>query len=138
MADAMVLNAQPVFLTSLTTAIGFLTLNFSDSPPFRLMGNLTAFGVGAAWLYSMTVLPAVLAVTSGRVPAQDRPGLVQRGVECLAHIVTSNSRQILVGLVACPFPAWHNENILRTPFENLAVDRRPPRPLHDRKDRRVG
>jgi predicted RND superfamily exporter protein len=98
--EAMMVNGQPVFLTSLTTAIGFLTLNFSDSPPFRLMGNLTAFGVGAAWLYSMTVLPAVLAMTSGRVPAQDRPGLVQRGVECLAHIVTSNSRQILVGSVA--------------------------------------
>jgi predicted RND superfamily exporter protein len=50
--EAMMVNGQPVFLTSLTTAIGFLTLNFSDSPPFRLLGNLTAFGVGAAWLYS--------------------------------------------------------------------------------------
>jgi predicted RND superfamily exporter protein len=98
--DAMVINGQPVFLTSLTTAIGFLTLNFSDSPPFRLLGNLTAFGVGAAWLYSMTVLPAVLSMTSGRVPAQDRPGLLQQGVECLALVVTSRSRPILVGAVA--------------------------------------
>jgi predicted RND superfamily exporter protein len=97
---AMGLNAQPVFLTSITTAIGFLTLNFSDSPPFRLLGNLTAFGVGAAWLYSMTVLPAVLAMTSGRVPAGGRMGLMERAVDCVAQVVTSRSRQILIGSLA--------------------------------------
>ncbi len=98
--EAMVVNAQPVFLTSITTAIGFLTLNFGDSPPFRLLGNLTAFGVGAAWLYSMTVLPAVLAMAGDRVPAQDKPGLMRRGVECLALMVTSHPRQILIGSTA--------------------------------------
>ena len=98
--EAMVINAQPVFLTSLTTAIGFLTLNFGDSPPFRLLGNLTAFGVGAAWLYSMTVLPAVLAMTSGRVPAQDKRSVMQRAVDCIAQVVTEKSRQILVGSIA--------------------------------------
>ncbi|MGI9627747.1 MAG: efflux RND transporter permease subunit [Longimicrobiales bacterium] len=98
--EAMVINAQPVFLTSLTTAIGFLTLNFGDSPPFRLLGNLTAFGVGAAWFYSMTVLPAVLAMTRGRVPVQDERSVMSRAVECISHVVTQNSRQVLVGSVA--------------------------------------
>ncbi len=98
--EAMTLNGQPVFLTSFTTAIGFLTLNFSDSPPFRLLGNLTAFGVGAAWLYSMTVLPAVLAMTSGRVPSLEKAGFTQRAVECVSQVVTSHSRQILIGSAA--------------------------------------
>ena len=53
-------NLQPVTLTSLTTAIGFTSMNFSDAPPFRDLGNITAMGVLAAWVYSLTLLPALL------------------------------------------------------------------------------
>ena len=55
-------NAYPVFLTTLTTVIGFLSLNASDSPPFRVLGNLVAFGVSCAFVYSMLLLPAVLSI----------------------------------------------------------------------------
>ena len=95
--EAMTVNAQPVFLTTITTAIGFLTLNFSDSPPFRLLGNVTAFGVAVAWVYAMTVLPAVLAMTSGRVSEPAGGGLMQKAVDCIASVVTSRVRPILVG-----------------------------------------
>ena len=73
-------NAWPVFLTSATTAGGFLTLNSSDSPPFHVLGNLVAFGVLCAFLYSMTLLPALLSVLplrARRIPA-DRPGFFDR------------------------------------------------------------
>ena len=55
-------NAWPVFLTTATTMIGFLSLNASDSPPFRILGNLVAFGMLSAFVYSMTLLPALLSV----------------------------------------------------------------------------
>ncbi len=55
-------NTEPVFLTSLTTLIGFLSLNFSDAPPFRDLGNISAMGVFAAWGFSMTVLPALVSM----------------------------------------------------------------------------
>ncbi|MXZ82077.1 MAG: MMPL family transporter [Gammaproteobacteria bacterium] len=55
-------NAWPVFLSSLTTGIGFLTLNASEAPPFRDLGNLVAFGVLCAFVFSMTLLPAVLSI----------------------------------------------------------------------------
>ena len=55
-------NATPVFLTSLTTIIGFLSLNASDSPPFHLLGNLVAFGVFCAFCFCMALLPAVLSL----------------------------------------------------------------------------
>lgn len=55
-------NIWPVFLTSLTTAIGFLSLNFSDMPPFRIMGNIVAFGAMCAFVYSVTLLPAFLSL----------------------------------------------------------------------------
>ncbi len=60
-------NAWPVFLTTATTIIGFLSMNASDSPPFRVLGNLVAFGVFCAYVYSMTLLPALLLVLPLRV-----------------------------------------------------------------------
>ena len=62
------INVWPVFLTSLTTAIGFLSLNFADMPPFRVMGNMVAFGALCAFVYSVTLLPAFLSVVPMRVP----------------------------------------------------------------------
>ncbi len=60
--ESLRVNFQPVFLTSLTTAIGFLSMNFSDAPPFRHLGNVVAVGVIAAWFFSIAFLPALLAV----------------------------------------------------------------------------
>lgn len=62
MKQALDLNLQPVFLTSLTTAIGFLSLNFSDSPLFQALGNIAAVGVMTAWLFSILLLPALTIV----------------------------------------------------------------------------
>ena len=67
-------NAWPVFLTTATTMIGFLSMNASDSPPFRILGNLVAFGVLCAYVYSMTLLPALLSV----MPLRARPGRAGR------------------------------------------------------------
>ncbi|MDD7887166.1 RND family transporter [Flavivirga sp. 57AJ16] len=60
--EAIRLNFMPVFITSLTTVIGFLTMNFGDVPPFWDLGNITAFGMAMAFLYSTTTLPALMAV----------------------------------------------------------------------------
>ncbi len=68
--ESLRINAWPVFLTTLTTAVGFLSLNFSESPSFRSLGNLTAFGAMCSLIFSMTVLPALLSVTPIRAPAK--------------------------------------------------------------------
>ena len=60
-------NTWPVFLTSITTAIGFLSLNFADMPPFQVMGNIVAFGALCAFVYSVTLLPAFLSIVPLRV-----------------------------------------------------------------------
>ncbi len=67
-------NIWPVFLTSLTTAIGFLSLNTSDSPPFQELGNLVAFGVLCVFFYSMTLLPALLSILPLRAPRRRNEG----------------------------------------------------------------
>ena len=47
--ESLRINGQPVFLTSLTTMIGFLSMNFSEVPPLNDLGNISATGVGLAW-----------------------------------------------------------------------------------------
>ena len=77
-------NMHPVCLTSITTAIAFLSLNASDSPPFHVLGNLVAFGVMCALLYSVTLLPALLSILplrarqSSEDPSEAPPGLFDR------------------------------------------------------------
>ena len=65
--ESLRLNLQTVFLTSLTTVIGFLSMNFRDVPPLRDLGNITAMGVTIAFLFSITLLPATMAVFPVRV-----------------------------------------------------------------------
>ena len=66
-AESVRVNAFPVFLASLTTVIGFLSLNASDSPPFHTLGNYVAFGVACTFVYSMSLLPSLLAILPLRV-----------------------------------------------------------------------
>jgi hypothetical protein len=61
-AESLRVNLWPIFLTSATTAVGFLSMNASVSPPLRDLGNITAIGVTAAFIYSVTLLPALLYV----------------------------------------------------------------------------
>lgn len=72
MTHSLKINLQPVFLTSLTTAIGFLTMNFSDVPPFGDLGNIVAIGVLMAFIFSITFLPAIVMILPGRIPKQDQ------------------------------------------------------------------
>ena len=60
MIESIRINFQPVLLTSVTTAIGFLTLNFSDSPPFHDLGNIVCIGVLAAFVLAVFFLPAIM------------------------------------------------------------------------------
>jgi len=87
------LNFQPIFLTSITTAIGFLTMNFSDSPPFHDLGNMVALGVMLAFILSITVFPALLTV----LPIKVKP--VKEGkntmMTSLANFVVAKRRILL-------------------------------------------
>lgn len=59
--ESLRINFSPVMLTSVTTSVGFLALNFSDAPPFHHMGNMAAVGVMTAFLLSVTLVPALVS-----------------------------------------------------------------------------
>jgi len=66
--ESIRVNFNPIFLTSVTTAIGFLSMNFSDSPPFHDLGTITAIGVVYAFILSIFFLPALTAVLPVKPP----------------------------------------------------------------------
>lgn len=72
--ESLRINLQPVFLTSVTTAIGFLSLNFSDAPPFHDLGNIVAVGVILAFFYSVTLLPILLSLFPIKTPKRKVKG----------------------------------------------------------------
>lgn len=91
--ESLRVNIQPVFLTSLTTAIGFLSMNFSDAPPFRDLGNITAMGVGLAFVYAVVFLPAFMLILPIRVhTSTSRTGLV---MDRIAEFVITRRNPIL-------------------------------------------
>lgn len=70
--QALQQTLYPIILTSVTTAIGFLSMNFSDSPPFGQLGTISAVGVmGALWV-TMTILPALMLLMPFKAAAPGR------------------------------------------------------------------
>jgi predicted RND superfamily exporter protein len=67
LVEAIRTNFMPVLLTSVTTIVGFLSMNFSDSPPLNRLGNITAAGVAVAFVLSVSFLPALMAILPVRV-----------------------------------------------------------------------
>ena len=78
--EAVRLNLHPVFLASLTTALGFLSMNFSEVPPYRDLGNFVAIGIAASFILSVTFLPAVLSFLPLRAPRDHQllPAMLSR------------------------------------------------------------
>lgn len=110
--EALRLNLVPVAITSVTTMIGFLALNFSDSPPFWYLGNITAVGIGAALLFAVTFFPAFLSVAPLRVrQAAGSRSSLDRFLSRLADLVVRRHRAVLVTVgvamlaLAAMFPA---------------------------------
>jgi len=59
--ESLRINLLPIFLTSITTMIGFLGMNFNESAPYRDLGNLVAVGVFASMILSLSFLPALMS-----------------------------------------------------------------------------
>jgi predicted RND superfamily exporter protein len=87
------------FLTCISTAVAFLTLNTTSIQPIRDFGTYTAIGVVIAYVFSMTLLPFILL----RVKNPDRFRVHasqvkwDKGLRKLLRIVFKNPRKILIG-----------------------------------------
>lgn len=97
--ESLRINMQPVFVTSATTAIGFLVLNFSDVVPFQKLGNMVGFGMMMAFIFSVTFLPAAMAILPVRMKVKaeaKRAPMMDR----LASFVIDRQRMLFYGTLA--------------------------------------
>lgn len=93
--EAIRVNFLAVSITSVTTIVGFLVLNFSDAPPFRDLGNISSVGILSAWLLSLTLLPALLAIVPYRASAVDVSTDRSTVLGAFADIVIAHHRKLL-------------------------------------------
>ena len=96
--ESLRINLYPVFLASLTTTLGFLSMNFSEVPPYRHLGNFVAFGIAASFLLSVTFLPAMLSLLPIRAGSDRRHGGPL--LSSLADLVLRRRKALLWGWAA--------------------------------------
>ena len=79
-----------------TTAIGFLSLNFSISPPFRQLGNMVAGGMIGVWVFTMFLLPGLICW----VPIRQNKSTasVDRFMVALGEFVIRHQKRLLLGI----------------------------------------
>jgi uncharacterized protein len=95
--EAIRINLQPVLLTSITTAIGFLTMLTSDSPPFRDLGVTVAIGVSAACLFSLVLLPALMAILPVKSKNSSEKELKNSFLDYISNLVLNNRKKLFWG-----------------------------------------
>jgi len=97
MHESLRVNFQPVFLTSLTTALGFMSMNFSDAPPFRDLGNIVAMGVVVSFFLSISLLPAFITLLPVKAAKQSEHGKWMKGFA--EFVITQRNRLMVFMLV---------------------------------------
>ena len=93
--ESLRINFQPIFLTTITTIIGFLSLNFAEGPPFQDLGNVVAIGIAMAFVLSLTVLPALLYILPTTVSAKS--SIEGRLMSRFADWVLARHKKLFIG-----------------------------------------
>ncbi len=96
LSESLRVNMQPVILATITTVVGFLTMHFSDVPPFHHLANMVAAGVLVSFLLSMTFLPWLLMLLPVRIKVSDNKG--QAKMKALAEFVINKRKQVLISM----------------------------------------
>ena len=93
--ESLRVNLQPVFMTAITTAIGFLTMHFSEAPPFRELGYMMAFGNIILFIHAVITLPALLVIMPGKEKNMGQSKAESFMVQ-LSQFVIKNRKMLLI------------------------------------------
>ena len=76
MEKSLEMNIQPLILTTISTCIGFLCLNFIEVTPLRDLGNAVAIGIGFAFIFTIFFIAPIVSFfevkTASKVTKQTR------------------------------------------------------------------
>jgi len=96
---------RPRLYTSITTAVGFASLGLADIPPVRVFGLFVAVGILAAWLLTITVIPAgIMLVREDRLAGlsaggKERFGPWARWLQRLGEEAFRRAKPVVIGTV---------------------------------------
>lgn len=107
----------PMFVTCMTTLVGFFSLIWTDVTFIREFGIFTGFGIFFAWLITIVLLPAIVILWKAEPP---RHGLLvsdrlDRMIAALGHFARYGRRLAFGMLVAIVLCSWYV-------VENLSID----------------
>jgi uncharacterized protein len=107
----------PMFVTCMTTLVGFFSLIWTDVTFIREFGIFTGFGIFFAWLITIVFLPAIVILWKAEPP---RHGLLvsdrlDRMIAALGHFARYGKKLAFGMLVAIVLCSWYV-------VENLTVD----------------
>ncbi|GAD62949.1 efflux RND transporter permease subunit [Aquipseudomonas alcaligenes] len=107
----------PMFVTCMTTLVGFFSLIWTDVTFIREFGIFTGFGIFFAWLITIVFLPAIVILWKAEPP---RHGLLvsdrlDRMIAALGHFARYGRRLAFGMLVVIVLCSWYV-------VENLTID----------------
>ena len=88
---------MPISLTSITTALAFLTLIFSPLNGMNGYGIVLAFGICWAWILSLTLLPSLVSLIkwNPNSKAISKIGMIENLINKFGEIVTKSPKTII-------------------------------------------
>jgi len=93
---------SPVAMTSVTTAVGFLSLLTSDIIPIQYFGIFTAYGVMLAMFFSLIFIPAAINTLGlpKTLQKEDKKNLFLTYSKVFANNVVKNRKKVIFGTIA--------------------------------------
>lgn len=99
---------QPMFFTTVTTCVGFLSLALTPIPPVRVFGIFVSLGVFLAWFFTVTLVPAYIMLMPERAlrnfgakaDGGAETGLLARMLRGVGRFSVTASKPIVALLIA--------------------------------------
>ncbi len=124
--DAVGFAGLPVLMTSVTTSLGLLSFAWADVAIIAQLGYIAPVGVMLAFLYTVVLLPALIALFPVKRPRPKRHAhpLPDRIFDTIARATTN--RPILVTLVSACIMAGAGYSALSIKFSHNSLTWLPP------------
>ena len=103
-AHAMGRNGLAILMTSVTTSLGLLSFTVADMAPVANLGLVAAIGITLAFVYTVLLLPALIAIFPMGAPRQASraPVLADSLLDWVADVSCRNYK-VIIGLSAILF-----------------------------------
>ena len=99
--QAFAFAGLPVLMTSVTTACGLLSLIWADVAIIAQLGYIAPVGVMLAFMYTLVLLPALIAIFPVKTKVRDRSQRTDLADGCFAVIAHwTTQRPVLVSLIS--------------------------------------